>query len=120
MMLFVGGCHQGKSDYVNRTTGRAPVRCTPEEALSAPAIDCFHLICRKILDGSGDVAAYTRTLLARNPDAVVVSDEIGLGVVPLDPFERLWREETGRALCVLAERAQRVERICCGLGMRLK
>ena len=50
----------------------------------------------------------------------MVSDEIGLGVVPLDPFERLWREETGRALCVLAERAQRVERICCGLGMRLK
>ena len=41
-------------------------------------------------------------------------------MVPLDPFERRWREETGRALCRLAAASERVERIVCEIGVRLK
>lgn len=120
MELYLGGCHQGKTDYVTGRTGLRPVRCTREEALSAPAINCFHLLIRDILSQGGDPAAFTQSLLERNPDAVVVSDEIGLGIVPLDPFERTWREATGRALCALAAHAAHVERISCGLGQRIK
>lgn len=120
MELYIGGCHQGKTEYVATRTGLRPVRCTPQEAYSAPAINCFHLIIRDILTEGGDPAAFTQALLARNPGAVVVSDEIGLGIVPLDPFQRAWREATGRALCVLAAHAGRVERISCGLGQRIK
>ena len=121
MMLFVGGQAQGQAEYAAAVTGRAPVSCaTPEEALSSPAIDRFHLLCRAILEQGGDVNAFVERLLAENPDAVVVSDEIGLGIVPLDPFERRWREETGRALCRLAAASERVERVCCGLGVKLK
>ena len=121
MMLFVGGQAQGQAEYAAAVTGRIPVTCaTPEEARSSPAIDQFHLLCRAILKQGGDVNAFVERLLAENPDAVVVSDEIGLGVVPLDPFERRWREETGRALCRLAAASERVERVCCGLGVRLK
>ena len=66
------------------------------------------------------MTSFVEQLLGPNPGAVVVSDEIGLGVVPLEPFERRWREETGRALCRLAAASERVERVCCGLGVRLK
>ena len=72
------------------------------------------------MEAGGSGEAFARTLLERNPGAVVVCDEVGLGVVPLDPFERRWREETGRALCLLAAAAERVERVSCGLGQRLK
>ena len=120
MKLYIGGCHQGKTAYVLAQTGLRPVSCTPEEALSAPAINQFHQLCRSILEQGGDLNAYVDALLTRNPDAAVVSDEIGLGVVPLDPFERRWREETGRALCRLASASERVERIVCGIGVRLK
>lgn len=120
MKLYLGGCHQGKTAYVSAQTGLTPVSCSAEEAFSTPAINAFHWIIREILLSGGDPAAFTEELLKRNPEAVVVSDEIGLGIVPLDPFERRWREETGRALCRLAERACQVERISCGLGMRIK
>lgn len=120
MKLYIGGCHQGKTAYVLSQTGLRPVPCTPEEALSAPTVNSFHLLCRSILEENGDLNAYVDALLTRNPGAVVVSDEIGLGVVPLDPFERRWREETGRALCRLAAASDQVERIVCGIGVRLK
>lgn len=120
MKLYIGGAHQGKAAYVAAQTGLSPVLCGPEEALSAPAVDRFHRICRTVLEQGGDLTAYIDRFLAGNPGAVVVSDEIGLGVVPLDPFERRWREETGRALCRLAAASERVERISCGLGLRLK
>lgn len=120
MKLYIGGCCQGKTGYVQAQTGLTPVRCTPEQALSAPAINCLHLTLRQVVEGGGTGEAFARALLEHNPDAVVVCDEIGLGVVPLDPFERRWREETGRALCLLAAAAGRVERITCGLGQRLK
>lgn len=120
MKLYLGGCHQGKAAYVLEQTGLAPRICTPEEALSAPAVDRFHEICRTLLERGESVERYVDRLLSENPGAVLVCDEIGLGVVPLDPFERRWREETGRALCRIAAASQRVERVVCGLGMRLK
>ena len=52
--------------------------------------------------------------------AVVIAHEIGSGVVPLNPFERILRERYGRFMTELAERAERVERIFCGLSERLK
>ena len=121
MMLFVGGCHQGKAAYAAASAGRTPRPCaTPEEALTSPAIDGFHQLCRAILEAGGDLNAFVDRLLTENPGAVVVCDEIGLGVVPLDPFERRWREETGRLCCTLAERAGRVVRLCCGIPQVLK
>lgn len=50
----------------------------------------------------------------------VVCDEVGCGVVPIDAFERLWREEVGRLCCDLAMEAQVVLRVVCGLPQVLK
>ena len=120
MKLYIGGCCQGKAAYAAAQTGLTPVCCTPDQAFTAPAVNCLHLTLRQVVEEGGSGEAFARSLLERNPEAVVVCDEIGLGVVPLDPFERRWREETGRALCLLAAAAERVERITCGLGQRLK
>ena len=51
---------------------------------------------------------------------VVIATEVGGGVVPMDPMERREREAAGRLSCLLAERAQRVIRVCCGLPQILK
>ena len=52
--------------------------------------------------------------------AVVVSVEVGGGVVPADPAQRAERERAGRLACLLAERADTVVRLCCGLPEVLK
>ncbi|WP_419571008.1 bifunctional adenosylcobinamide kinase/adenosylcobinamide-phosphate guanylyltransferase, partial [Ruminococcus sp.] len=53
-------------------------------------------------------------------NAVVISQEVGCGLVPVEPEQRRFREAVGRLNCLLAESAETVERVCCGLGMRLK
>ena len=51
---------------------------------------------------------------------MIICDEVGCGVVPLDRDERAWRELVGRICCELAEQAAAVYRVCCGLGAQLK
>ena len=51
---------------------------------------------------------------------VVIATEIGGGVVPTDSAARERREAAGRLSCLLAERAETVVRVCCGLPQLLK
>lgn len=112
MTLIIGGAAQGKLDYVLQKTGYDPgqVAHTPEEAEHLPVFDGVELW--PDLD--------EEKLLAVNPDIILICDEVGCGVVPIDPAQRAWREQVGRLCCRLAKRAERVERIFCGLPMTLK
>lgn len=116
MILLIGGAGQGKLAYALEKTGYGAddVARDPETAKGKPIFDGLETWVRERPDTSLD------DLLAVNPDVVVICDEIGCGVVPVDPAERAWREAVGRLCCDLARRAQRVERIFCGLGMVLK
>lgn len=51
---------------------------------------------------------------------IVIATEIGSGVVPIDAEERAKRELAGRLNCLLAERAETVIRVFCGLPLVLK
>ena len=59
-------------------------------------------------------------LFAMEPDRILITNEIGCGIVPLDPFQRYYREQTGRVCCELAKRSEQVWRVSCGLGQRIK
>ena len=120
MKLYIGGRENGQRERAARDCGAVPMPCTPEEAFSVLCIDAFHMTIRNLLENGGDAREFARKLLEKNPDAVIVCDEIGLGIVPLDGFERRWREETGRALCILAEGAERVIRVYCGIPQVIK
>ncbi len=54
------------------------------------------------------------------PDAVLLCDDIFCGIVPMDPVDRAWREETGRYLSRLSADAESVTRLFCSLPMKLK
>ena len=64
--------------------------------------------------------AEVEKLLPLWEDAIVITQEVGCGLVPIAPEDRIWREAVGRVNCRLAEYAETVERVCCGLGMTLK
>ena len=59
-------------------------------------------------------------LLQENPGIVLVTNELGYGIVPIDPFDRSWRELTGRICTELAEHADEVTRVVCGIPVVLK
>ena len=110
MILIIGGKGQGKLDYVLNKTG-----FTMEQVSETLPTD------RPILYGLQELTRKNPALQAKEiPDCIVICDEIGCGVVPMGREERDWRERTGRLCCELARRAERVERIFCGLSMTLK
>lgn len=54
------------------------------------------------------------------PRRIVITQEIGCGIVPADAFERKYRELTGRICCQLAAASQEVWRVTAGIGQRIK
>ena len=59
-------------------------------------------------------------LVLKNPELVIVTDELGYGVVPVEARDRAWRETTGRLCTRLAVGAKEVHRVVCGIGMVIK
>ena len=112
MILSIGGAGQGKLDYVLQKTGYGPAQVarTPEEARTRP-----------VFAGLEDWPELDEAaLLEANPDVILICDEVGCGVVPIDKADRAWREAVGRLCCHLARRADRVVRVFCGLPSPLK
>ena len=103
-MIFVnGGKKQGKTEFVNINFQGKKV------------INKFHEIMRFEIKKGKDVDTIVNEAID-NAD-VIICDEIGCGIVPLDPFERIWREETGRAMCILAAKADFVYRLYSGIEL---
>lgn len=98
------------------------------EALAAadgPAvIDCLTLWLNNLIQHGFDVEAATGSLLealARHPHPVaLVSNEIGLGLVPETPLGRAFRDAQGRLNQRLAAAADRVVLLVAGLPLVLK
>lgn len=110
MELYIGGYHQGKYHYVMKS------REIPEERIWNE----FHLWFRQALEEGREPEEETREYLREHPDCVVISDEVGNGIVPMEAFEREYRERLGRMLVEIAAEAKRVERVICGIGQRIK
>lgn len=51
---------------------------------------------------------------------IVIATEVGGGIVPMQASDRAARENAGRLSCALAERADTVVRLCCGIPEVLK
>ncbi|MDO5346169.1 MAG: bifunctional adenosylcobinamide kinase/adenosylcobinamide-phosphate guanylyltransferase [Lachnospiraceae bacterium] len=127
MLLIIGGAYQGKLDFALELTGyeRADfadgASCGQEELYSAKGIHHFHEYIRRLLEQENavDADAFAEEIRKRNPDLVIVTNELGYGIVPVDPKDRLWRETAGRVCTRLAGEAKQVYRVVCGLGMPL-
>ena len=126
-MIFVtGGCFQGKQQWVLQNCQVQPFRvadgavCSMEAIKSAGVLDHFHLLVRRWMQAGKIPADETEKSLSDNLDIVIITDEIGSGIVPLDVKEREWREVHGRICCQLAGRADAVFRVIAGIGQKIK
>ncbi len=96
MILVVGGYSQGKSEFANK-------QFNLENIL-------------RLEEFEGDVFSYVET----HRDCVIISDEIGCGVVPIEAEKRQRIEYIGRTQIELGKRADEVWRVVCGIGHRIK
>lgn len=124
MILIIGGAYSGKTEFamhsfsLSETDILDGAECTPEQAYSCRAMKNFQLFVRRYGTESG--AGLAERLYAENPDIVVISNEIGSGIIPIEKSDRIWREETGRACCAIAGRSVAVVRMCCGIPTVIK
>ena len=122
MILIIGGMAQGKLEYVLGRTGytKNDVAYDFSSALSRPILYGLHDLIARSLKAGGDPENELKKIMLANPGVIIICNELGSGVVPIDKFERKWRDLTGRICCNIAGHAVRVERIFCGLPMVLK
>ena len=117
MILVIGGMGQGKLAAVLRNTEytEKDVTCTP--GVGKPVLnDLQEAVRSALMEGK----TQEQILAELAGHAVIISDEVGCGVVPVDRFEREWRETVGRICCLLAQDAEQVVRVFCGVPMVLK
>lgn len=127
MKLVIGGYAQGKLNYVLSKyhlreemvwDGELPKETDLHDE---PAIiDHFHLWVKKRMQEGGCPEEEIWAFLDCFSDCMIICDEVGNGIVPIDAFEREYRERVGRILVELAQRAEEVERVICGIGQRIK
>ena len=125
MRLIVGGKGQGKlrlllseGKYVQeQVTDGAD--CPLEDLGSRPVLNHLHLLVRR-WTASGKPLDELKKRVVQSGISVILWDEIGSGIVPIDKTGEQWREDTGRLCCDIAAQAEIVDRVFCGLCQRIK
>ena len=121
--IIIGGCFQGKEDYARTLYPDVcwddGSNCALDQICSCQGITQFHQFVRRWLQEGRTKEELLELIFAREQEITIISDEIGCGLVPIDAFEREYREAHGRIMTELSSRAKRVDRVICGIGMRL-
>lgn len=126
MIFIFGGYAQGKLNFALKEYG---LDCGDvfdarqndfSEYRGERIINHFEHLIKKWLEHDEDPFLKTEEILDVLNSCVIISQEVGCGLVPADSEERRFRENVGRANCLISERAGIVYRVCCGLGIKLK
>ena len=127
MKFIIGGEFQGKLKYAldiaNASLEEACDISKEEYIKSKKIIYNINLFIKNNL-AEGKTQEVIEKIIDKfineNPEIVIVSTEIGYGIVPMDKFDRSYREVTGRICCMIAQKAKEVHRVICGVGTVIK
>lgn len=122
--MVIGGAYEGKLDYARK---RYPdicwadgEICDMEEIFRCGGIYNFHKYIARWMREGKEAPNLPEKIKAKNPALVIVTDEIGCGIVPVDVFQREYREATGRICTELAAFSDEVYRVICGINTKIK
>lgn len=127
MELYIGGYGQGKLEYVLKSSGcdRKNVVSKPQQILKYEQNETvifyqFHKwFYEEIQKGNAPEEAM-KEVINHYEKIIIICNEVGNGIVPMNLADRQYRDRLGAYLCHMAQRAERVERIICQMGQRLK
>lgn len=109
MKLYIGGAYQGQEELARAQNPGAQIY-----------VDFHETIRQAVLQNGEEPREFAARFCRENGQAVVVANEVGAGVVPIEAEQRAFREAVGRALCVIAQYSDEVTRCACGIGVRIK
>ena len=107
MIFIIGPLYSGK-----RAVAASILHCKVEELSNFAVWDVQELAAKaENLEMLADELSHYKA---------VIATEIGGGVIPVDASERAAREAAGRLNCLLAERAETVVRVFCGIPLVIR
>ncbi len=85
-------------------------------------VDCLTLWCSNLLFAERDIATETNAMLsaAKDRDVILVTNEVGCGIVPDNALARRFRDEAGRMNQRCAEAADTIYWMVFGVPLKIK
>ncbi len=125
MIFIIGGSYQGKLEYAllqyQISDENVYDHYFPEGDSDEPIIiNHFNQIISDYMEKEQDIIPDIQSLIHRYPNTIIISDEVGSGIVPATVSEIRYREQVGRVQVELASMATEVYQILCGLCRKLK
>ncbi len=112
IIMLTGGRAQGKTAFAE---SRFP---------GAKLLDNYQCeVQRQLLAGQDPVKEAEKTMTALRRESgstVIIIEEMGCGIVPLEREMRRYRDCNGRVACRIAAEADEVYRIFAGIGEKIK
>ncbi len=115
MILIIGGMASGRKTYV-RSLGYTEESFSQDPYSSAPVI---YGVENYVLDRieSVDIVELADVLSQKD---VVICQEVGMGVIPVEYENRMLREKSGGLSTLLGNKADRIVRLVCGIPTVIK
>lgn len=126
MILITGGSYQGKKAFAAELLDCSPAEfadgreCAHSDLYGKKCITDYHILIRRLISSGKDPVEFTQRLCEDSSDTIIVMDEIGCGIIPLERSERIWREAVGRCGCIIADNSETVVRMVCGIPTVIK
>ena len=112
----------GKRAYVMKNYSGINSICdlALEELKQADLITNIHEGVKNLMRREIDPVKYFLERFEIFQHSILIGDEIGSGIIPIEKFERQWRDTTGILYQELAARSETVIYIWSGLPLKLK
>lgn len=124
MILIFGGSYNGKINYTKKKyeiTENDIFYCKDTNIDFSKKVICgIHIFVKKCVVNDLDTLEILKENIDNLKDKIIITDEIGSGIVPIKKEDRLWRETLGKSIQFLAENSNEVYRIFFGLEECLK
>ncbi|MCM1507180.1 MAG: bifunctional adenosylcobinamide kinase/adenosylcobinamide-phosphate guanylyltransferase [Ruminococcus flavefaciens] len=126
MIMITGGAYSGKNKFVHERLSvpenltKDGRYCTFGEIFTAVCVNNYHILVKRLISENIEPIGFTEKLCMENNNIIIIMDEIGCGIVPVEKGERKWREMCGKCGCIIAENSETVVRMACGIGKAIK
>lgn len=124
MILVTGGKSQGKLRFIMEHFKPNEIIDGSDCILSLPQnVECiinYHLLIKRLMLENMDTVKFTKKFCAENQNAVIIMNEVGGGIIPIEKSEREWRENVGKCGCIIAKKSDTVIRMTCGIPTVIK
>lgn len=124
MILVFGGAYNGKLAYVKEKYNIEDDNifyCALDTLDFDKKVICgLHLFVREMILKGKDPLEYIKNNIEKLDGKIIITDDIGMGIVPIEKIDRIWRDAHGKCVQYLSLNSKEVIRIFFGIEKVLK